>query len=465
MRNYPVGRRLEGEDLWQQGPLRRGVFIPKGERLDDRLTALAKRANRRDARVNANDRLTQTLQSEVTSVLNQVGLTQLAAPPQSVAKSGPQTSLMRQATPGFFQEMAQLGLLSAYFLEEDAFLRTEERLGDTYHFVPDFDLSLPTVGSLRRDIKGDISPPDRGEMSWREQIGVDKAHRDGNTGRDIVVGALDTGVDADHSEFRYGGRYIRFGHVPLHTDQPILEKRGFDTDGHGTHVSGIVYGRKVGISPDAHFMMASVIESESIRTSFMRVVKGIEWVLERLRTDQLVENPAIVNFSLGFPPAVPDWMDPDTYSFSEQALSIAIRRLIQNDVLVVAAIGNDGPGRYRIPAAYPPVLSVGAVDYALNVAAFSGSASNGDDGKPDAVSFGVDVYSAFQRSVHGRSTYVELSGTSMASPHVAATAALTWARRPAMDSLELRSMLLDNAVPISTSDRSRVGAGLVRYVD
>ena len=77
----------------------------------------------------------------------------------------------------------------------------------------------------------------------------------------MLIGVLDTGCDADHIQLRQ--KRIDFRYVPHHSESDNLrEVRGFDVDGHGTHVCGIIAGRHIGVAPGADLMVVSVIESE-----------------------------------------------------------------------------------------------------------------------------------------------------------------------------------------------------------
>jgi len=174
-----------------------------------------------------------------------------------------------------------------------------------------------------------------------------------------LVGVLDTGCDADHLEFRQ--KRIDFRYVsPLdpvtNAMRPI---QGFDTDGHGTHVCGIIAGRNVGVARDVTLMAAAVVNSESLQTNLERVVVGLDWMLSRFESRENISKPTIINMSLAFTLATiaaPQGQNIVT------AMTSLLDDLVAVDVLLVAAIGNDGPGVVRMPACFPEVLSVGAVD-------------------------------------------------------------------------------------------------------
>jgi subtilisin family serine protease len=129
------------------------------------------------------------------------------------------------------------------------------------------------------------------------------------------------------------------------------------------------------------------------------------------------------------------------------------------------AIGNDGEGQYGYPGAFDDVLGVGAVDFQGQVASFSGSGkpAGQQPTKPDLVGYGVGVVSSLERDYGGRSIYQRLNGTSMATPYVAAIAALYRSLFPGLTVKETWSKLLKDALPLSGQPPARVGVGLARF--
>jgi subtilisin family serine protease len=129
------------------------------------------------------------------------------------------------------------------------------------------------------------------------------------------------------------------------------------------------------------------------------------------------------------------WGCPEYYEGCDRdTLLPAARALRAAGIFVVASAGNDGPacGSVNDPLSlYNDVLTVGAVDYAGDLASFSsrGPVEQGGDDlvKPDLAAPGVDVLSAFPGG-----TYEYVSGTSMAGPHVAGVVALMWSANPGL---------------------------------
>ena len=115
----------------------------------------------------------------------------------------------------------------------------------------------------------------------------------------VLVGVLDTGCDADHIQLRE--KQIDFRYVPHHSEfAPMRDVRGFDVDGHGTHVCGIIAGKHVGVAPEVDLLVASVLESETNRTSLSRIARGLDWMLAEISSGENFGKPAIINMSFGF---------------------------------------------------------------------------------------------------------------------------------------------------------------------
>jgi subtilisin family serine protease len=353
----------------------------------------------------------------------------------------------------------RLGYAGAYVIEtpdEGKALRAIEVLEPEYHIMPDIDMGLPRATQNKLYERR----PPRKEY-WPEESGVALAHKEGITGKGVLVGILDTGCDADHLELR--DKEIDFCYVPL---QPAPEAmrlvRGFDTNGHGTHVTSIVAGKNVGVAPDVDLMVASVIESETVKTSLERVMVALDWMLSQFQLDHNADKPTIINLSLGFRQ---DWIEATQLESVLEGMRLLLSTLVVDfEVLPVAAIGNDGPGIVLAPGYFPECLSVGAVDFDLEPAWFSSSGLSPLTGKPepDLAGYGVNVLAALERNIHRRSLYAEKSGTSMAAPYVAGIAALVASANPGLQGEALRKHLVEQALRLPRAG-DRVGAGLARY--
>jgi len=162
-----------------------------------------------------------------------------------------------------------------------------------------------------------------------------------------------------------------------------------------------------------------------------QTLAGINWAI--------VNKCAVISMSLGAKTGV----QPSYTSAGQAALDAGC--------LIVAAAGNSGPGPTEAPANSPTIMSVAAVDINLKQASFSCV------GKVDISGPGVNVFSSFPRPV----LHTTMSGTSMATPHVAGCAAL-WAQTSAnLRGTALRSKLISSAKALAIP-ASKVGAGLVQ---
>lgn len=360
---------------------------------------------------------------------------------------------------GVFSSFESLGMSAAFFRDDGDMSRALNELNDEYEFVPDFALSLP-LRVTSHDYPTNRRYTPREAREWPVESGVTQAHKRGVFGADVLVAVLDTGVDADHAEF--AGKRINFRHVspfPQNPNWPPRDVRGFDANGHGTHVCGILAGKSVGVAPEAELYVASVIESESVVTSATRVVAGLQWVLRQFTRPDNERKPGILSMSLGFP-TMPD---DGTVKLRYETMALLMRALRQANVLPVVAVGNSGQNEFGYPAALADVIGVGAVSFQEAVASFSGSTpAKVTPAKPDLVGYGVGVDSAIERDYDNRSVYQRMSGTSMATPYVAAITALYRSRAPGLSVDEVQNELFSNARTIEAV-KSRRGNGLAIF--
>ncbi|ATB34898.1 Subtilisin DY [Cystobacter fuscus] len=381
------------------------------------------------------------------------------------ASDGPVMELASASEVGTYRHMPLIGATMAHFVSEKAERIAREELGGDFEFIPD-TVHLTFPGPVAA---GQIGPRNRGLSSlvnreWPEESGIAAAHAQGIKGAGVMLGILDTGVDADHPEHQ--DRLIQFRYVSLFPNSPqnpARDVRGFDPDGHGTHVAGIAAGSFHGVAPEVDLYVASVIESETIRTSLGRVAAGMEWLLHQFSRPENAMRPAVVNMSLGFPVQPPPGVSDMEYRLNIRALQTLVRRLVDSNVLPVVAAGNGGAGTAGYPAAFPEALAVGAVDFARRVASFSASGVVNQRSIPDVMGYGVNVYSSTERRCNNQAFYERMSGTSMAAPYVAGLAALYRCRSPDLTALEVRDLILANVLKLPKTAEGRAGRGLAVY--
>ena len=366
-----------------------------------------------------------------------------------------------ERSPSVRHSFHKLDFLKAYIIDTPNPAVAEHAralLEPDYIVAPNIDLALPKP-NLQQKYRE--RPPTA--TDWPAVSGIARARELGITGQGVLVGVLDTGCDADHREFQ--DKLIDFRYVPLAPDTDIMRAcRGFDVDGHGTHVCGIVAGREVGVAPGVELMAASVIESETLNTSLERVVIALNWMMAQFQLEENLHKPTIINISLGYRR---EWLGENRTELAMQGIQQILQTLVQDyNVLPIVAIGNDGPGQMRAPASYAETLSVGAVNRWLQPASFSGGGASAvaHAANPDIMGFGVDIFSSLERTIDGQSVYAVTSGTSMAAPYVTGIAALAASADPTLQGQKLRNYLLEHALPLDLTG-DRVGAGLARFVE
>nr|WP_239531361.1 S8 family serine peptidase [Micromonospora sp. PPF5-6] len=290
----------------------------------------------------------------------------------------------------------------------------------------------------RRQISLDHSVP---------QIGAPTAWAAGFTGKGVTVAVLDTGVDVTHPDL--AGR--------------VAESRNFsempdadDKVGHGTHVASIIGGSGAasggkyrGVAPDATLLSGKVCEEYGCADS--AILAGMEWAAVEKDAD-------VVNLSLG------GWNTPEIDPLEQAVQTLTA----QTGTLFVIAAGNDGAdGSVSSPATADDALAVGAVDRDDELAPFSSRGPRaGDDAlKPEITAPGVEIVAA--RAANGQigdpvgDSYVSLSGTSMATPHVVGAAAILAQRHPDWAAGQLKATLMSSAKPHPEQTAYEQGAGRV----
>jgi subtilisin len=274
------------------------------------------------------------------------------------------------------------------------------------------------------------------------------------SGAGIKVAILDTGLDLTHPDFAQRSivtkNFVGDG-TPFH-----------DGVGHGTHCAGTAAGTRqppaeprYGIAYEADIFAGRVLDDNGTGGDF-NILEGINWAVEQ-RCD-------VISLSLGAP-----W-SPGDPPFS-QAYETAAQRALAAGCLLVVAAGNeaDDPrfvGAVGTPGNSPSVLTVAAVDRNLATASFSNRLQPGAPGVkgPDLAGPGVDIFSSWPMN-DGR--YNTISGTSMATPHVAGIAALFAQADRTARGQKLKDMVLSAcmALPNGTARRGEIGRGLVQAPD
>ncbi|MCW3109665.1 MAG: Subtilisin [Segetibacter sp.] len=343
---------------------------------------------------------------------------------------------------------------------------------------------LSYVSDANPDVSRNGSPIDavavtdfsNGISTWNlDAINVTDAGKGRTIAKDgsgVFVGVLDTGLPDSWRQYfpeeriatqyakSFGGGGGENGNV---SEQP--NKWEHDQNTHGGHVTSTIIGFQLGtayvngVAPKATIIPVKVLNQNGSGWSSV-IARGIVYMAE-LKMGALHSSPVVINMSLG---------GPGLDALEKAAIDYAISK----GVIIVASAGNSGDGGMGYPGAYQPVISVASAGwigqwtipgwwYAGNVpdptnpadlfvSDFSSRQKTGQD--LDVVAPGENVVGPYQVN-SGQISYYYLSGTSMASPHVAGIVALMAQQKPSLTAA-LAETTLENAaksVPLGAGSR------------
>ncbi|MEV4759677.1 S8 family serine peptidase [Micromonospora sp. NPDC049559] len=274
------------------------------------------------------------------------------------------------------------------------------------------------------------------------QVGAPAAWQAGYDGSGVKVAVLDSGIDVNHPDLTGKIAAVANFTEGMEDDRDLV--------GHGTHVAATIAGGTIGggypgVAPGAKLLDGKVCVVDGCADSW--ILAGMQWA---------VENGArVVNLSIGGPDA------PDTDPV-EQAIDDLSA---QHGTLFVVAAGNDGEkSTVNSPASADAALAVGAVDDQDALAPFSSRGPRVGDGavKPDLTAPGVGITAA--RSADAPigtpgDSHVSMSGTSMATPHVAGAAAILAQQHPDWSGAQLKAALTSSTAPRADLDPFAQGTG------
>lgn len=298
------------------------------------------------------------------------------------------------------------------------------------------------------------------------------------TGEGVYVGILDTGLLSSWEQYfpqeRIATQFARAfggggGDLGTVSEQP--NKWQQDQNSHGTHVASTILGyqfgatRVTGVAPMAKVIPVKVLNQNGSGWS-STVARGIVYIAD-LKAGALAGSPMVINMSLGGGGPI----DP----LEKGAIDYAISK----GVIVVAAAGNSGSAGVESPGNYQPVISVAATGWKQEfpagnggwwhntdvpendpsqffIAGFSSRARPGQD--LDVAAPGQSVVGPYQ--VNSQISYYYLSGTSMATPHVAGIVALMAQRQPSLTASQAETVLTSTAVAIPGVPASAQGSGI-----
>jgi len=245
--------------------------------------------------------------------------------------------------------------------------------------------------------------------------------KQGFDGSNIIIGVIDTGIDSSHP--------VLLNKVIKRRDYVKDNRSTTQFNPHGTHVAGTIVANGIlkGVAPNAKLNDYRVLDVNGSGT-FANVSQAV--------IDAANDGCHVINMSLGS-------------SSSYQPLRAAIQYAVSKNVIVICASGNEGPNKLSYPAAYPEVVSVGAVQFdptTGNITLPLNPWFSNTNPEVDICADGWNVYSCIPGN-----KYAIYSGTSMATPHIAGFCALminmmTKKLRRMPTVTELFSVLRSNAV-------------------
>lgn len=258
-----------------------------------------------------------------------------------------------------------------------------------------------------------------GKYQWNlPSIATESGWTVGKGSTDVIVGVVDTGVDLNHPDLK--GRLLSGYNV--FSDSPPQ-----DDVGHGTHVAGVISAltdNREGVAGMTWYnpiLPVKVLDETGAGSTFA-VAKGIIWAADN--------GAKVINLSLG------NYADANF-------LHDAIKYAYDKDIVIIAASGNDNTDKPGYPAAYPEVFGVAAVDAQRTKASFSNFGDYIDVAAP-----GVSIASTYMQN-----QYAALSGTSMASPHVTALAALIRSVNPLLKNTEVMDIMRQTATDLGPAGK------------
>ena len=347
------------------------------------------------------------------------------------------------------------------FIPTNKFLLTSGFAGEVSRQGLDKLISMPEVAVVYENLPTKVSLGESVPL-----INADDVHNLGITGDGITVAVLDTGIDPDHPDLSDDlvaeHCFTQSACPPNNTNE---SSQADDGNGHGTSVSGIISSNgsvaPQGVAPDAGIVAVKVM-NDSGTGSVADWIEGIDWVVANQATFDI----SIINMSVST-----GILYTNTCDTAQPGLATAVNIAVANGIAVFAASGNNGSGaQMSAPACLSNVIAVGAV-YDANVGGSPNFCLNSTCTQTcrDATT-SADMVTCFSNSnnllnimapsyenrtsdLNGGET-TDFGGTSAASPHAAATAALILELNPGLDPATIMTRLEETGDPVTDTKNS-----------
>jgi serine protease len=312
-----------------------------------------------------------------------------------------------------------------YELPEARMVFSKALQGGVYDMTGDeaAELSLnPNIAYIEKDQIVSINATTQSNATWgldrldQSSLPLNQTYNYEGNGTGVNVYVIDTGVRSTHEQF--GGR------AASGADFVDNDSDSSDCNGHGTHVAGTIAGNTYGVAKGAKIFGVRVLDCEG-SGSISGVIAGVEWVTTQH------QKPAVANMSLG--------------GGASQALDDAVKASIKAGVTYAVAAGNSNVSACNSsPARVADAITVGSI--------------TSSDARSDFSNFGTcvsvfapgsDITSAWYNS---NTAIKKISGTSMASPHVAGVVALYLAANASATPTQVKAALLAGSVSGKVSD-------------
>jgi bacillopeptidase F len=258
----------------------------------------------------------------------------------------------------------------------------------------------------------------------------------GFRGKGLVLAAMDTGVDLAHPALAHKWRGGNNSWFDPHGEQATP----YDALGHGTQATGVLVGGSgIGVAPDARWIAVRLFNHDG-KASMSDIHRAFQWLLDPDGDPATLDAPDVVNAS---------------WALAGRAMGSCIREfesdvemLQRAGIAVVFAAGNDGPmpTSSSSPGNNRGVLSVGAADQDMKITRQTSRGPSSCDGSvfPKLLAPGQNIRTS-DLSHGGLASYSQVSGSSLAAPHVAGVLALLAGAFPAASVAELQAALLGDA--------------------